>query len=81
MDDYANNTLDTVSALKVLNEELRLTPPDFCVIADDDSYVNIARLWRELFRTNWFLSRFDKVRASMSVLGGSSKVQTLSLMF
>ena len=52
IDSYENVTLDTVFALR-LALELDFGPekirPEFVLIADDDSYISIPRLWRKCF--------------------------------
>lgn len=52
VDSYENVTLDTVFALRLALELDFGAPngsPDFVLIADDDSYISIPRLWRKCF--------------------------------
>ena len=53
-DSYLNITLDTVNALKfALGVEWpRTGSPDFVIIADDDTYINLPQLKKMLFQDN-----------------------------
>ena len=50
IDSYLNITLDSVNALKFALGWNWEKEPEFVVIADDDSYINIPGLWNLLFR-------------------------------
>ncbi len=50
VDSYTNVTMDTVSGLKVaLGWRWNHREPDFLVMGDDDTYINVPALWKLLF--------------------------------
>ena len=51
LDSYENVTIDTLYGLKYALDWRRysMDPPDFLMLADDDSFINIPALWKRFF--------------------------------
>ena len=48
LDSYQNGTLDSISAMKLAFSYSEINP-EFIFIVDDDTYVNLPRLWELLY--------------------------------
>lgn len=50
IDTYHNITFDTIHSLKLaLGLDWSGSEPDFVIIADDDTYINVPSLWQYLY--------------------------------
>ncbi len=61
VDSYENVTLDTISALKFARtaDFSPFGPPDYVVIADDDTYINVPKLWSLLYEDDVITPKSD----------------------